>query len=350
MSTGSFEVQQTVSGKTQYYNFYRHYTTLVDGVLQYFGDQFGTAVYNETTKPIRDADHTMHLVKFTRSGKDILMANWRIHPHFTGGESEYQLSADAIGTIRYYMAQKLTDTHFIYFQGAAGNMNENSRLTSSRNKTYGSPVQSHGLGYVKYGETVAGIIVKNLSCLKSVETGLVQVDHYDYLAKVDTPDDEEYTKAKTVYDIYVVETAGMTLGEKNTWVRNYCKEHPEYNYVSAFQLGFIVNRRAKESDAVLPLNVVTIGKDFGLFTAPGEMWDSISMEVEDKTDLKTVFCLGYSMAHYHYFVYYPESADQPNGMPYQSYEGENRHFVAPTTVQDMIKYWSETLNELASKA
>jgi len=350
METGSFEVQQTVNGKTQYYNFYRHYTTEVNGVLQYFGDQFGTAVYNSTTKPVRDADHTMHLVRFTRNGKDILMANWRIHPHFTGGEREYLLSADAIGTIRYYMAQKLPDAHFIYFQGASGNMNETSRLTSSRNKTYGSPVQNHGLGYVKYGEAVAGIIVKNLSCLKAVETGIVQVDHYDYLAKVDTPDDEEYTKAKTLYDIYVVETAGMTLGEKNTWVKNYCKEHPEYNYVSAFQLGFIVNRRAKESDTILPLNVVTIGKDFGLFTAPGEMWDSISMEVEDKTDLKTVFCLGYSMAHYHYFAYYPEAADEPNGFPYVSYESENRHFVSPTTVQDMIKYWSETLNELAGKA
>jgi len=130
METGSFEVQQTVNGKTQYYNFYRHYTTEVNGVLQYFGDQFGTAVYNSTTKPVRDADHTMHLVRFTRNGKDILMANWRIHPHFTGGEREYLLSADAIGTIRYYMAQKLPDAHFIYFQGASGNMSETSRLTN----------------------------------------------------------------------------------------------------------------------------------------------------------------------------------------------------------------------------
>ena len=346
METGSFEVQQTVNGKTQYYNFYRHYTTEVNGVLQYFGDQFGTAVYNSTTKPIRDADHTMHLVRFTRGGKDILLANWRIHPHFTGGESAYKLSADAIGTIRYYMAQKLPDTHFIYFQGASGNMNESSRLTSNRNKTYGSPVQNHGLSYTKYGETVAGIIVKNLSCLKSAETGLVQVDHYDYLAKIDTPSDAEYTNAKTLYDIYEVETAGMTLGEKNTWVKNYCAAHPEYNYVSAFQLGFIVNRRAKEQDTILPLNVVTIGKDFGLFTAPGEMWDAISMEVEDKTDIRTVFCLGYSMAHYHYFVYYPEYVNMPNGVPYVSYESENRHFVAPKTVQDMIAYWSDTLNEL----
>ena len=346
METGSFEVQQTVNGKTQYYNFYRHYTTEVDGVLQYFGDQFGTAVYNSTTKPIRDADHTMHLVKFTRDGKDILMANWRIHPHFTGGESAYKLSADAIGTIRYYMAQKLPDAHFIYFQGAAGNMNENSRLTQSRANSYGSQVQSHGLSYVKYGEAVAGIIVKNLSCLESAETGLIQVDHYDYLAKVDTPSDEEYTKAKTLYDIYVVETEGMTLGEKNTWVKNYCKEHPEYNFISGFQLGFIVNRRATESDDLLPLNVVTIGKDFGLFTAPGEMWDAISMEVEDKTAIRTVFCLGYSMAHYHYFAYYPEYADMPNGVPYVSYESENRHFVAPNTVQDMIQYWSGKLNEL----
>ena len=351
METGSFEVEKTVHGKTQYYNFYRHYTTEVDGVLQYFGDQFGYAVYNETTQPIRDADHTMHLVKFTRDGKDILMANWRIHPHFTGGESKYLMSADAIGTIRYYMAQKLPDAHFIYFQGASGNMNESSRLTSARNKTYGSQVQHHGLGYVKYGETIAGIIVDNLSCLSSVETGIVQVEHYDYLAKVDTPSEEEYTTAKEFYDnVFAEATEGMTLSERNAWLKAYRDEHPEITYVSGSQIGFILNRRATEKDAYLPLNVVTIGDSFGLFTAPGELWDSISMAVEDQTNLKTVFCLGYSMAHYHYFVYYPEYADQPNGMPYQSYEGENRHFVAPTTVEDMIAYWTEALNRLAENA
>lgn len=345
METGSFEVEQTVNGKTQYYNFYRHYSVEVDGVIQYFGDRFGEAVYNETTQPVRDADHTMHLVRFVRDGKDILMANWRIHPHFTGGESQYLLSADAIGTIRYYMAQNMSDTHFVYFQGAAGNMNEKSRLTSSRVQE--SQVQNHGLGYVGYGKAVAGIIVNNLSCLEARETGLLKVDHYDYLAKADNPTDEEYANAKEVYDVFAVETEGMTLTQRCTWLLNYCKENPQYNYVSDSQLSFIINRRYEQKDTVLPLNVVTLGDSFAFFTAPGEMWDSISMEVEDRTTVDTVFCLGYSMAHQHYFVYYPEYTDMEDGVPYVSYESENRHFVAPTTVQDMIDYWVTTINELS---
>ena len=348
METGSFEVQQTVNGKTQYYNFYRHYSYEEDGIVKYFGDQFGNATYNSTTKPVRDADHTMHLVRFTRSGKDILMANWRIHPHFTGGESKYLLSADAIGTIRYYMKQNMPDTHFIYFQGAAGNMNESSRMTTNRYKAgliSQDQVQHHGLGYVAYGKAVAGIIVKNLDCLESTEPGLLQVDHYDYLAKIDTPTDAEYANAKALYDIYVVETAGMLLSEKNAWVRQYCAEHPEYDYSSSFQLGFIVNRRYKETDTYIPLNVVSLGKSFALFTGPFEMWDSISMEVEEKSPFKTTFCLGYSMAHYHYLVYYPEYTDMEDGVPYVSYESENRHFVAPDTVLDMIDYWTTKLNE-----
>ena len=353
MQTGSFEVQQTVNGKTQYYNFYRHYSYEQDGVVKYFGDQFGDAVYDETTKPIRDADHTMHLVRFVRDGKDILMSNWRVHPHFTGGESAYLLSADAIGTIRYYMAQNMPDTHFIYFQGAAGNMNETSRLTSTR-ANQGligqDQVQNHGLSYVNYGKAVASIIVKNLGCLENKETGLLQIDHYDYLAKADNPTTEEYNKAKAVYDIFKVETEGMTLGQQNTWVRNYCQAHPEYDYVSAFQLSFIVNRRYSQKDTVLPLNVVLLGDSFGFFTAPGELWDSISMEVEERTNVDTVFCIGYSMAHQHYFVYYPEYADLPDGVPYVSYESENRHFAAPDTVKDMINYWVETLNEMEKNA
>ena len=295
----------------------------------------------------------MHLVRFVRDGKDILMSNWRVHPHFTGGESAYLLSADAIGTIRYYMAQNMPDTHFIYFQGAAGNMNETSRLTSARaNQGLISQdqVQNHGLGYVNYGKAVASIIVNNLNCLEDKETGLLQIDHYDYLAKADNPTNEEYQKAKAVYDIFKVETAGMTLGQQNTWVRNYCAEHPEYNYVSAFQLSFIVNRRYSQKDTILPLNVVLLGDSFGFFTAPGELWDSISMEVEERTNVDTVFCIGYSMAHQHYFVYYPEYADMPDGVPYVSYESENRHFVAPDTVKDMIDYWVDTLNEMEKNA
>ena len=344
METGSFEVQQTINGKTQYYNFYRHYSYEEDGIVKYFGDQFGTSVYNSTTKHIRDADHTMHLVRFVRSGKDILMSNWRIHPHFVGSETSQKLTADAIGTIRYYMAQLLPDTHYVYFQGAAGNMNENSRLTTAR--VGSARAQSHGLNYVKYGEAVAKIIVNNLGCLKSEKIGLLQLDHYDYLAKADNPSDEEYTKAKAVYDIFVEETQGMTLGQKNTWVKEYCEANPEYNYISAFQLGFIVNRRYTQKDTELPLNVVTLGKTFALFTGPFELWDSISMEVEEKSPFKTTFCLGYSMGHQHYMVYYPEYADSPNGVPYDSYESENRHFKAPDTVRDMIDYWTEALNRL----
>ena len=350
METGSFEVQQLVNGKMQYYNFYRHYTTEVNGVLQYFGDQFGTAVYNSTTKPIRDADHTMHLVRFVRDGKDILLSNWRIHPHFTGGEKKYLISADAIGTIRYYMQKNMPDTHFVYFQGAAGNMNESSRLTETRAKTYGSPVQHHGLGYVKYGETVASIIVNNLDCLQPVETGLVQVDHCDYLAKADNPTTEEYQKAKAVYDVMKKETAGMSLSQKNTWVQNYCKEYPEYDYASYTFITFLVDRRYNQKDRILPLNVVSIGKDFAFFTGPFELWDSISMEVEERSPFKTTFCLGYSMDHQHYMVYYPEYLDEPNGVPYISYECENRHFKAPTTVCDMIEYWDGTLNKLYENA
>lgn len=336
METGSFEVVADIDGKGErYLNFYRHYSYEEDGIVKYFGDQFGDATYNSTTQHVRDADHTMHLVRFTRDGKDILMSNWRIHPHRTGGETKYLMSSDVIGTLRYYMAQELPDTHFVYFQGAAGNVNSTSRLSA----------YNHGLDYVKYGQVLAQCIVSNLDCLESREIGLLQIDHYDYVATADVPSDEEYAKAKAVYDLFVVETEGMSLSQKNQWVRDYCAENPEYDFVSGFQLSFIVNRRYNQKDTVLPLNVVTLGKSFGFFTAPGEMWDSVSMAVEEATQIDTVFCIGYSMAHQHYFVYYPEYADEEDGVPYVSYESENRHFVAPDTIQDMVDYWTDTLNE-----
>jgi len=352
METGSFDVM-TDDGKRM--NFVRHYSYVdANGVTQYFGDHFHTdgsdpdvtSVYNSTTKHVWEADPTMHLVRFVRDGKDILMANWRAHPHMTGGAYATKMSADIIGTLRYYMNRKLSDTHFMYLQGAAGNMNEKSRMSK----------YNHGLDYVAYGETLAGLIVKNLGCLEERPTGQVQVDNHSYTAYYDLGNEEEYLAAKAVRDAINADATLITVQDKARKAR-------EYGYDSYYELGFITRlyeQRENDSQSTqLAVNTFSIGSSLGFFTAPGEMWDTVSVKVENSVPFDTTICVGYSQEHYNYMIYYPEEyleayfpagTTLTNGAPYKSYESQNRRYQAPQTIEGMIDYWVTTLTELYGNA
>ncbi len=348
METGNFDVM-TDGGKRM--NFMRHYSYIdANGVTQYFGDHFHTdgsdpdvtSVYNSTTKHVWEADPTMYLVRFVRNGKDILMANWRAHPHMTGGSYETKMSADIIGTLRYYMNKKLSDTHFMYIQGAAGNVNEKSRMTK----------YNHGLDYVQYGETLAGLIVKNLGCLKGTPTGKIQVDNYSYTAYYDLGDEEEYLKADALKKAIDSDPSLDTVSKKAAVAR-------ENGYDSYYELGFITRlynyRKNGQTTIQLPLNTFSIGSSLGFFTAPGEMWDTVSVKVEESVPFDTTICVGYSQEQHNYMIYYPEEyldayfpagTTLTNGSPYKSYESQNRRYLAPQTIEGMIDYWITSLTEL----
>ncbi len=319
MQTGSFDIQGM--------NFYRHYTyTDADGVQQYFGDQFGDPTFNSTTKHVDDVDNTMHMVRFVRDGEDILMTNWRAHPHRTGSSTAGDVSADVIGVMRQAI-ERDTDMKFVYFQGAAGNVNTVSRISSV----------NHNLTYTAYGEKMATLIRNNLSCLKTCTAGTLQVDNYTYTAIVDKPTEAEYEKALEVYSNLQAEVGTGTITEQNTYAR-------QYGYTSVYALRAVINRHDNFGDSRdLNLNVITLGKNLGFFSAPNELWDTVSVEVEGASPFATTFCLGYANGHNNYLVYKHSTA-------YRSYEYDNHRFVYPNTIEDMIAYWKTTLNELYQSA
>lgn len=325
MEMGSFEVEGL--------NFVRHYQyTDADGILRYFGDNFGTATYNSTTDHVTQADRTMYLVKFTRQGQDILMANWRVHPHMTGGSSKYAVSADIIGTTRKYFEEK-SGMHFLYLQGAAGNINEISKLSGEK----------HGYNYVQYGEALSDQMMAALEagCLSFAATGQLQVDNYSYTALADRPSEEEYNAAKAAkaaYEEFLEANPGATSAQK----RAFCES---YGYLTHFHFNNVITRYGLNDTYQLPLNVISLGDELAFFTAPGELWDTVSMEVEEASPFAMTMCVGYSQDHFNYFVYDPTNGGE---MTYESYESNNYRFVAPDTINDMIAYWNLTLNELYS--
>lgn len=321
MQTGSFDL--TGPKGTGTLNFTRHYQhTTSDGVVKYFGDNFGTAVYDSTTKPVEEVDPTMHLVKFVRSGTDILLCNWRAHPHFTGGSAKTLVSSDYVGPFRDQAESLLGDVEVVFIQGAAGNVNEKSRLSSLNHGYTGDTA------HVTYGKEMARQLKNNIGVLKTVSTGTIQTKQILFTATVDHSTDVLYSQAKEVQDTYydLDATARKVLLEK-------------YGFSSVYHAGAILARYNMDETKEAEVNVFSIGNQVGFYTVPGELWCSASEEVEAASPFPVTFCVGYSLGDYKYFTY-------KIAWNYDSYESANYRLTVPDTIYTMLNYWKNGLQEL----
>ena len=125
--------------QTEKQNFVRHYK-MEDGT--YAGSNFG----DWSLTPVDHAvpgDPEMTLIKFDREGdkKDILLMNWQAHCDMIGGTL---ISADYVGVVRDIL-EKETGMDFIFFLGATGDQNPNTRIPDEKPK----------VDYKKYGQELA---------------------------------------------------------------------------------------------------------------------------------------------------------------------------------------------------
>lgn len=322
MQIGSFDV--TGPDGTGTLNFVRHYQyTDAQGVVHYFGDNFGTAVYNSTTKHVSEADPTMHLIKFTRSGTDVLLTNWRAHPHFTGGSAKTVVSSDYVGPYRTEAERLLGDVEVVFIQGAAGNINEKSRTQLGDN---------HGLDYIGYGKELAKQLKNNLSCLKTVSTGTIQTKQVKFEGTVDHSTDNRYKDAKVVSDAYW----DLDSEERKALLE-------QYGFSSVYHAGAIIARFNMEQTETIEINVFSIGNQVGFYTVPGELWDSASVLMEQASPFPVTICYGYSLGDYKYFTH-------GSAWTYESYEGANYRFTVPDTLNKMMDIWEKGLEELYNNA
>jgi len=86
------------------------------------------------------------------------------------------------------------------------------------------------------------------------------------------------------------------------------------------------SERTKEEDGWIILNAVAIGDAFAFVTFPGEMYDSISVRMEENSPFFTTMMLGYC---YHHLGYLPSRV----AYKYTSYETDITRFAAGTGEQ-----------------
>ena len=274
MSAGTIEAEGL--------NFVRHYaTTLDDGTVTYFGDNFNTAVYNDTTTHASEADPTMFMLYFEMAeGKPMCLINWRAHPHFTGGTSQYNVSSDWVGAFRDAFEYQ-TGVDMLYFNGAAGNINEKSRLSKENQTT----------DYKVHGKLLADYAISLMDTnLEAVQVDQIQTKQTIFQGRVNHAQDHLYAQASEVWNIW------RATGDSEA----VAQAGKPYGIRSRFHASAIMSNMKRDSNQPRELNAILLGKDVSLVTAPNELFDTNSVWLETNAPTKYTLTLGYTNGHYGY--------------------------------------------------
>lgn len=266
-------------------NFVRHYwaQNVYTGEMVMLTDNFGDATNTQYVGHAKDADPTLHMIRIAREGeKDILFTNWRAHPHWTGGTTKYVLSSDFVGPYRESL-EAMTGADVVYFQGAAGNINERSRINTENKST---DYRAHGNYLAEY----AYECYKNN--LKETESGEIKFTQINYQGiQREKPDYQLVIMAKQVGALW------SQTGNKNTALAGIDPKiiHSVY-HASAIQGHY--NRT--EEECKMLISAISIGDTIGFVTFPGEAYDTIAEAVEERSPYDFNIFLGYAVQHLGY--------------------------------------------------
>ena len=281
-------------------NFVKHYKYLDEnGVEQYFGDNYGVNTINETTRHMTEADPTIHILKICREGKkDIVVCNWRAHPHSTSGAKTYDLSADFIADYRDYMEKE--GVLFAYYQGACGNLNNKSR-NSQEEITRNCRA---------FGRVMAQYTKNGLQNMTEVPYGPIKTKQFILTLPVNKPSDE---LMKIVDQVRACWQQTMEFTKSAAIGAPYGIRSPYH----ANSLNHRYHNLPETEDS--ELNAVSFGDSLALVTAPNELYDTLTVYVEDHAPFEKVLMVGYCNG---YTGYIPSAY----GFEYTSYETDCCHF------------------------
>ena len=280
-------------------NFVKHYYNVDEkGQKQFFGDNFGKAVYDETTRHATDADPTMHLLRAVREDKkDIVLCNFRAHPHSTSGVTQYVMSADFISDFREFVEKE--GLLCGYYQGAAGNINNKSRLVD---EMYASECRA-------YGRKLSEFALKGLHNMTEVACGPIRTVQKTLTLEINKPTAEEMEYVERVRKVWQ-ETVDFQLA---------IAQGAAIGIRSPYQANAMRGRYYDDDTEDSELGAIAFGDAFAVITAPNELFDAISVYVEDHADFPKVLTFGYCNGSTGYIP-------TAYGFAYSCYESDCCHF------------------------
>lgn len=304
------------SGDTKRLNFVKHYKQ-ANG--KYVGDSFGDPNESPIVSHVSEPYSKLHVITVSREGcKDLVIANFRSHPTMTGGMFKKEVSSDFIGPYRDSM-ERQKNCDFVFFQGACGNINPRSRI-QEENLTR---------DYYAYGGLLAAATIGVLNTnMVPVEAGKLQTRQINYAGKIDHSRDHQLEQALEVIKYW------HDSGYDRPSTKALCAK---YDFTSVFHALSVRGKASMGETENVELDVLTIGDTMAFVTAPGELWDSVSKVMEERSPFPMSMTLGYANGDRKYF---------PHGLgyTYRSYESDYARLVKGTS-DEMIDLWVDTLKE-----
>ena len=309
--------------ETEHLNFVRHYLVEnnLTGEVSVAGDHFGSFKDATILGHASEGDPTLHLVQFKREDHaDIVLANWAAHPHFTGGASKYVLSSDFVGPFRETL-EDMTGNNVVFFQGAAGDLNEMSKINSEQRT---SDHRTYGALLADYADTCLQ------EHMKEVPTGTIKTLQLDYYGQINRSQDHLYIAAKTVQAQW-----------EQTYSTHDCAPLMEPHGIRSVYhaLAIVNNYNRTDDDGRMSLKAISIGDCFAILTFPGELFSSLYTEVEKQSPFEMTMLFGYADQHVSYL---PTQA----AYEYTCYESDITRF-APGTGEQVQQQYLQLLEQLS---
>ena len=294
----------TGKGYTESLTFVRRYL-MPDGTYKTHGDS--DALGHET-----EADNLLQTLRFDRkTKKDVLMINYQTH--HCSGIGKGKVSADFVAPYRE-AAEKEFDCHFVYHQGAGGNVNFISPIPGERK-------------YANYTEAAKGFMIATREALsgeETIQTGKIRSVSRDLTVTVQKDPAERVEAAKKVME-----------GPENQRTALAA----QYGFDSWRAANSTISRSEKGATEDLPLTAITFG-EIAFAGAPIEMFDTNGKEVRDGSPFKTTYMCSLTNGS---FGYVPSALAFPHG----SYEVNACAYV-PGTGEQISGELVKMLNECKS--
>ena len=246
-------------------NFVRRYV-LQDGT--YAGDNYGHPQESPYSHHESYVDNCLQLIKFTREGgKDVVIANFQMHPHRTGGFKKPDVSADITGAMREAYEAK-TDCLFAYFTGGSGNVNGHSRI---KLEMATSEYKSHGQALA---EAAMGITFRD------AKLGELKAASKDLEVDINHDDDHLLPQAEEIYKVW-------------TETKDYEACKPllnKYGFNSVYRAIALLARVKMPATHKIPMWTLSMG-DIAFVGAPYEMFDTSGQQIKDASPFRMTFIL-----------------------------------------------------------
>ena len=310
----------TISYATTYtenLNFVRRYYRS-DGTPA--GDNYGNFSDAPITEHESEVDNQLQLIKFSREeGKDIIMANFQMHPHRNGGSKNLNMTADIPGVFRTELENQL-GVNVLYFTGASGNVNPTSRITE----------ENITKDYIEQGKALAKYAIDLEGKYTEIPVGPVHNLTQEFTGQTDHSMDSKLMAANYMQQQL---DSGKTFEE----LKDYAKEN---GINSKYSPNCIIRKASAPDTRTTGVFAFSVA-DLGFAVVPFEMFDTNGKFVKDNSPFQATFVLTCANQHN---TYLPSALGYQNG----GYEVDQAHF-APGTGEVIADLYVEMLTNLHNR-